>query len=94
MKKEKISAATKDAALTRIHGTTDYARLKDCDLVIEAATENEALKLEILRKRRRGRQAGGAARVQHVVDLDHPARGGHRRAPRSSWACTSSTRCR
>ena len=50
VKKEKISAATKDGALARIHGTTDYARLKDCDLVIEAATESEALKLEILRK--------------------------------------------
>jgi len=43
-------AAAKDAALKRIHGTTDYGALKDCDLVIEAATENEALKLEILRK--------------------------------------------
>ena len=50
VKKEKISVATKDSALALIHGTTDYAPLKDCDLVIEAATENEALKLEILRK--------------------------------------------
>ncbi|MBK6335910.1 MAG: 3-hydroxybutyryl-CoA dehydrogenase [Betaproteobacteria bacterium] len=50
VKKDRLAAATKDAALHRIHGTTDYAPLKDCDLVIEAATENEALKLEILRK--------------------------------------------
>jgi 3-hydroxybutyryl-CoA dehydrogenase len=50
VKKDKLAAAAKDAALKRIHGTTDYAALKECDLVIEAATENEALKLEILRK--------------------------------------------
>jgi len=50
VKKDRISAATKDSALALIHGTTDYAPLKDCDLVIEAATENAALKLEVLRK--------------------------------------------
>src|SRR5512141_910324 len=50
LKKEKISAADKDAALKRIHGATDYAVLKDCDLVIEAATENEELKVRILKQ--------------------------------------------
>jgi 3-hydroxybutyryl-CoA dehydrogenase len=50
VKKDRISAATKDSALALIHGTTDYAPLKDCDLVIEAATENAVLKLEVLRK--------------------------------------------
>ena len=50
LKKEKITAADKDAALERIEGTTDYDALKPCDLIIEAATENENLKVEILKR--------------------------------------------
>ena len=49
-KKEKISATDKEAALKRIHGTTNYDALKGCDLVIEAATENEELKVRILKQ--------------------------------------------
>ncbi|HRH86731.1 MAG TPA: 3-hydroxybutyryl-CoA dehydrogenase [Rubrivivax sp.] len=48
--KDKLSAADKDAVLGRIVGGTDYAALKDCDLVIEAATENLSLKLKILKQ--------------------------------------------
>ena len=48
--KDKISAAEKDAIVGRIAGGTDYAALKDCDLVIEAATENLTLKLKILKQ--------------------------------------------
>ena len=48
--KDKISAAEKDAIVGRIAGGTDYAALKDCDLVIEAATENLPLKLKILKQ--------------------------------------------
>ena len=50
LRKEKITEADKDATLKRVRGTTDYAMLKGADLIIEAATENEPLKLEILRK--------------------------------------------
>ena len=49
-KKEKITIADKDAALALIKGTTDYAHLKPCDVVIEAATENEDLKHRILKQ--------------------------------------------
>lgn len=49
VKKEKMSAAEREAALKRITGTTDRAKLSDCDLVIEAATENEELKVKILK---------------------------------------------
>ena len=49
VKKEKMSAADREAALSRITGTTDRAKLADCDLVIEAATENEELKVKILK---------------------------------------------
>jgi 3-hydroxybutyryl-CoA dehydrogenase len=49
VKKEKMTAADKDATLSRIAGTTDKAKLSACDLVIEAATENEELKVKILK---------------------------------------------
>jgi 3-hydroxybutyryl-CoA dehydrogenase len=49
VKKEKMTAADKDTTLSRIAGTTDKARLSACDLVIEAATENEELKVKILK---------------------------------------------
>mgnify|MGYP000325911912 FL=1 len=50
VKKDKLSAADRDAALARVQGTTDYEALKSADLVIEAATENLELKIRILRQ--------------------------------------------
>jgi 3-hydroxybutyryl-CoA dehydrogenase len=50
VKKDKLSAAARQAALDLISVGTDYALLADCQLVIEAATENEALKFDILKK--------------------------------------------
>ena len=49
-KKDRITIADKDAALARIKGTTDYADLKPCDILVEAATENEELKHRILKQ--------------------------------------------
>src|SRR5258708_37749888 len=49
VKKEKLTAAEKQATLSRIVATTDKAKLAPCDLVIEAATENEDLKVKILK---------------------------------------------
>lgn len=48
VKKEKINAADKAAILGRIKGTTAIADLAAVDYCIEAATENEALKLKVL----------------------------------------------
>ena len=47
VKKERMSVADKAAALERIKTSTDVAALKDCDLLIEAATENLELKLKL-----------------------------------------------
>jgi 3-hydroxybutyryl-CoA dehydrogenase len=47
IKKEKMSADQKAAALARITTATASSALADCDLVIEAATENLQLKLQI-----------------------------------------------
>jgi 3-hydroxybutyryl-CoA dehydrogenase len=49
MKKDKLTAEDKDAALGRIHGTTDYDALSGCDLIVEAATENPRIKDQILK---------------------------------------------
>ena len=49
-KKDKITADARMAALARVHGSTDYAGFADCQLVIEAATENLDLKLRILKQ--------------------------------------------
>ena len=50
IKKDKLTAAQKDAALALIKGSTNYDELKAAQLVIEAATENHALKLKILKQ--------------------------------------------
>jgi len=50
LKKEKITAADKAAALARIQGSTQYDDLKSAQLVIEAATENVDLKVKILKQ--------------------------------------------
>jgi 3-hydroxybutyryl-CoA dehydrogenase len=47
VKKESITVADAKAALARISLTTDNAAFADADLVIEAATENEAVKIKI-----------------------------------------------
>ena len=50
IKKEKITAEDKAAALALITGSTAYEDLTSAQLVIEAATENEALKIKILQQ--------------------------------------------
>ena len=47
IKKEKISEADKAATLANIQTTTNMDDFADVDIVIEAATENEALKIKI-----------------------------------------------
>jgi 3-hydroxybutyryl-CoA dehydrogenase len=50
VEKGKSSQEDADAVRGRIKGTTDYAALADCDLVIEAITESLPLKLEMWRE--------------------------------------------
>ena len=48
--RERISQADMDRTLAGIETGTDYKIFSDCDLVIEAATENEAIKQAIFEK--------------------------------------------
>ena len=45
-----IRPEDKDAALRRISTGTDFKPFADCDLIVEAATENEQVKREIFKK--------------------------------------------
>ncbi|KIG03425.1 3-hydroxybutyryl-CoA dehydrogenase [Caballeronia concitans] len=59
--KDKLDAAARDAAVARIETSTDYARLADAEIVIEAATENAELKHRILK------QIEAAARPDAII---------------------------
>jgi len=48
--KEIITGKDKEETLRKIETATDLAAAKDCDLVVEAATENSELKLKIFRQ--------------------------------------------
>jgi 3-hydroxybutyryl-CoA dehydrogenase len=50
VEKGRKEQADADAARQRIDATTDYGKLADCDLVIEAITEDLGLKLEMWRE--------------------------------------------
>ncbi len=50
VKKEKITGDDKNSILGRIEGTTAIEDMVKADFVVEAATENEVLKLEIFEK--------------------------------------------
>lgn len=50
IKKEKMTETDKATALSRIKGSTSYEDLKGAELVIEAATENEQIKIKILQQ--------------------------------------------
>ena len=50
IKKEKITQADKDATLARIKKSTDVKDVADCDVVIEAVTEDIAIKLDVFKQ--------------------------------------------
>ena len=49
VEKEKMTAADKDSILKRIQGSTQLKDMQAADYVVEAATENEALKFQIFK---------------------------------------------
>ena len=50
VKKEKISQSELETSMNRITLSTDYNQLSACDLIIEAATENKDIKLNIFKE--------------------------------------------
>ncbi len=45
--KKKATPESKEALLSRIHATTDYAALQTCDLIVEAVFEDPRIKAEV-----------------------------------------------
>src|SRR5919198_2712190 len=50
VEKERIDQSEADAVRGRIHGTLDYGDFADCDLVVEAITEDLQLKVDMWRE--------------------------------------------
>ncbi len=50
LSKGRYDKAYKDAVMTRIKGTTDISELHDCDLIIEAVSENLELKKDLFKR--------------------------------------------
>ena len=50
VKKKKISQSEMETSMNRITASTDYNQFSTCDLVIEAATENKNIKLNIFKE--------------------------------------------
>jgi len=50
VQKEKIVLSQKRDVMARIEGTTDMGKMKGADFIIEAATENQGLKLSIFKE--------------------------------------------
>jgi 3-hydroxybutyryl-CoA dehydrogenase len=50
VKKSTLTAAQRDAAMSRMTGSIDRGELRDAEMAIEAATENLELKLRILKQ--------------------------------------------
>lgn len=50
VEKGKLSQEQMDAILARLQGSTELSALADCDIIIEAATENLEMKLKIFRE--------------------------------------------
>ncbi len=80
--KDKIKADQKTEILSRIKKSTNLEDMKAADIVVEAATEREDLKLGHLQEARRGLQARRDPRVEHLVDPHHADRRRHE-APRA-----------
>jgi len=61
VKKDKMTEAQKAEAIARVRGSTELGAMSDCDLIIEAATENLALKLKIFE------QLDGIAKPEAII---------------------------
>ena len=61
--------------MARLRTGDGHAGLAECDVVIEAAPEKQELKLEIFKSLGEVCEDERDPGVEHVVDLDHEARG-------------------
>ena len=74
VKKETMTEEQKAEVLGRIKTTTSLDDLKDCTLVVEAATENFEIKKQIFEKLDAITPAECDPFFQYLLDLDHQDR--------------------
>ena len=89
-----LTAAEREAARNRLRGTTKLEELADCDMVIEAITEQIEAKKELFRVPRRGVPSAYDLCQQYLFTFDHGDGRGDADGASASWACTSLIRCR
>ena len=75
--------------LGRIATATALDAAAGASLVVEAASENPAVKFAVFEQLDRIAGAGGDPRHQHQLDLDHRDRGAHASGRGRSSGCTS-----
>ena len=80
--KGQLDEAGAEDGAGRIGVAGDLDELADCDLVIEAASENEDVKRKIFTALRPFAEARHDRRLEHLVDFDHPAAVRHRQPER------------
>ena len=80
VEKGKVTAEQNATVLRNLSGTTTYADLKDCDLVIEAIVENVEIKKQAYAQVEAVVRAALPDCVEHLVALHHGACGRHEAA--------------
>ena len=94
VKAGKLTAEDRDAALTRIRVTTQLEDLADRELVIEAATENPAVKAALFAELDRAAERPDVILATNTSSIPIIQVAQATPGPSGSSACTSSTRCR
>ena len=94
VEKGKLEQADADAVRGRIATTTDYGELADCDLVIEAITEDLGAQARDVARARRASSSPRRGSPPTPPRSPSSTRPRRPRGPTASSACTSSTRRR
>ena len=81
--KNKITAADKATALDRITPVLERAKLSECQLVVEAATEKFEIKAEIFRDLDRLMKPDVLLALEHLLHFDYENRRSHKASRQS-----------
>jgi 3-hydroxybutyryl-CoA dehydrogenase len=73
VRSDKITEDERKAALERISPASKFEQFGDMDLIIESAVEDEEVKRKIFHRALPAPQGKLPDRLEHVVDLHHPA---------------------
>ena len=99
VERKQIDEAAVQTALSHVSRATDYNALADCDLVVEAATENETIKHAIFQKVGQNLKPGAilatntsSISITRLAAVDRPAGTFHRHTFHESGAAHAACR--